>query len=239
MKKIIFLVTMCSLLTMPLFGEIGPKDVLEYLEKQGIEYEIMWDKITADKPDGLVIEQLDDIDKIKKDLTAEAERLVNSAGTKSRSTQTCYAYGNFENELLEIDPYFSTTADGYKYKVEQNDLNGGYETVLRAKDCPNGSGSQSVDSCTTSSSSPPHVFISPTIPCNRCDNNEEFRIRFSAKTYTVSWTYTYVPGIGYVYLPITIWGLWWNTVFADGDSPPFDGDNDLCDTNLVNFCDWI
>ena len=260
MKKLI-IIAIAMMFSMTLFAQSAEKnakyskDAIDYMNENGIEYEVMPDAPVKVLPKGATKLTTDFVARFIENVQYEA--MV----TESFNLIESYAYYDVESP---INPYGRRLllaggndlgGDGYLYKWETNTTNNqsspGWTSVTRQYACPGGSTSNTIVSyCdqtnpdirviayTTSGSDEESGYsadYSENTACSRCNANNVVSFLFSVKTYSFSWIQTYIAGIGWVWQRIRILSPNWTSTLSSNISY-FDPTWNLCTVNVMYYC---
>jgi hypothetical protein len=207
------------------------QDAFDYMDENGIEYEVDFDGAVKELPMGAQLLTVDAVESF-------ISRVV---GTKT-VTMESYAYAGFDNPTyrrLKIAGGLDTSGyTGYRYKFERyNPLYMLWGNFTKDWHCPGGSSSSSVSYCTQTDPSEIIAYgdYNEYTACDICEDNDLLRMRFGANLYLTLWIY-----VNGRLVPVTTYAGW-QYATSDGTPPPYSPSSDLCDTPVMleNLCPYI
>ena len=260
MKKILVLaiVAMFSFVIFAVSAERDSQkdaiDAFDYMDENGIEYEVDLKSAVKELPKGAKLLSVDEVSTFLENAEVDVEvsfefpedSFEGDSGYNVLMSYTHegYVYWNYaapSGRKMKLTGGTSLVGgDGYLYRWERNTNNNqsnpGWTSVTRNRHCPGGSTSTIVSSCneTNTSITIHHADDSESTFCSRCNNNFAYSIRFCANPYTISFVWTYIPGIGWYAVPTKIY-MGWTCTLSSGTAV-FDPIWNLCSTALPGGC---
>jgi hypothetical protein len=250
MKKLIVFV-MAFLFVFSVFGERYDREtqeVLDYLEENGIEYEVMLKDAVKELPKGAKVLSIEGVEEAVRNFAEEEGNSVRFNLIES------WAYARTENpeyRRLVLAGGNDLGGDGYLYKWERNTTNNqsspGWTSATKGYACPGGTSSTIVNYCDQTDPNIREIAYEITgysndyneyTACNKCYYNNVVSFLFSVKTYVIFYQRVYIQGFGWVWMPYRIYSQNWVSTLTSG-TYSFNPVWDLCNTDLENFCDWL
>jgi hypothetical protein len=267
MKKIMVLLTAVFMFA-GLFGQSAERnakyseDAIDYMNENGIEYEIMPDAPIKVLPKGAQILTSNYVQSFVTDFEIAAASPMALTFNLIES----YGYADHENRPKYRRLVFAggndLGGDGYLYKWETNTTNNqsspGWTSITRQYACPGGSTSSTIVSYCDQQNPNIRVIAYPTnefdgesgysadyneyTACKRCKGDLTPTVAsflFSVKTYVYSWQQIYIFGVGWVWQRIRIFSPNWVSTYSSGAqyfNPVWNG----CSfSQLQSYCTYL
>ncbi len=229
------------------------QDAFDYMDENGIEYEVDYKGAVKELPKDAKMLSVETVIQFLENVVVDVEMSIQFSENSYETYSTLmsndienYVYWNYSapsgTKMVLAGGTTLVGGDGYLYKWERNannnQSNPGWATVTRDRHCPGGSTATYVASCdeTNNSINIHYGDTSESTLCSRCASNFAYSILFSVNPYTIVNIRTYIPGIGWVYVPTRIY-MGWTSTLSSG-TQVFDPIWNLCSTALDNPCSW-
>ncbi|HRZ79028.1 MAG TPA: hypothetical protein P5044_03375, partial [bacterium] len=208
------------------------KEAIDYMDENGIEYEILPDAPVKSLPQGATKLTTDFVARFVENV--EYEAMV----TESFNLIESYAYAQFDNpngRRFVLAGGNDLGGDGYLYKWERNTTNNqsspSWTNATKEYGCPGGTSNTLVNYCDQTNPDI-RVIAYPTqwwtnesgyssdyseyTACSKCSSNNVVSFLFSVKTYVYSWQQIYIVGVGWVWQRIRILSPNWTSTLSSG-----------------------
>ena len=228
------------------------KEAIDYMDANGIEYEIMPDAPVKVLPKGANMLTTDYVARFVENVEYETMFI------ESLNLLESYAYwrtSNPDGREVALAGINHISSDGYLYKWETNTSNNesspGWTSVTRQYACPGGSTSTTIVSYCNQTNPDKTIIAYQTDrwlgetgysadysehwACSRCLGNSspsKLSFLYSVRPYTISYVQTYIVGIGWVLQKIIIYSDWVSTLTSG--TYVFDPFFDICEAE--DFC---
>jgi len=238
------------------------QDAFDYMDENGIEYEVMLKDAVKELPKGAKVLSVDLVEGFVNDF----EQRSSDPKSLTFNIIESHAYAAHasrpKNRRLVLAGGNDLGGDGYLYKWETNTTNNqsspGWTSITRQYSCPGGSTSSTIVSHCDQTNPNIRIIAWNTeefsggsgysadydefTACKRCKGQASPTVvsfLFSVKTYVISYQQVYIIGVGWVWMPYRIYSPNWTSTYTSASSvynPVWNG----CSGNLlITYCTYL